>query len=258
MTSLRAIDEDSIPEVDMSGVTRQVWLIKVPKYLAKRMERAQPMQEIGRIQTLVKPSEKSPQIVFNILQELADIPVMDNESDKENATEIPIEHKFSVSRLDNQSMVLFSEDRETRVVSLEGRVTQKGDCRPVMSTNLIAMNQLRAKRATQPSRRVKQLDRTITVFKPVSKPTIKKEEPIRKVKLDRDQLKDTVFRAFEKHQYYHLKDLQLLTGQPLYYLKAVVRELCDYNTKAPNKYLWELKPEFRHYSNDGTNDRGWA
>ena len=31
------------------------------------------------------------------------------------------------------------------------------------------------------------------------------------------------------------------------YLKEILREVCVYNTKAPHKNMWQLRPEYRHY-----------
>lgn len=31
------------------------------------------------------------------------------------------------------------------------------------------------------------------------------------------------------------------------YLKEILREVCLYNTRAPHKNMWQLKPEYRHY-----------
>ncbi len=37
------------------------------------------------------------------------------------------------------------------------------------------------------------------------------------------------------------------------YLKEILKEICHYNMKAPHRYMWELKPEYRHYkSQDAT------
>lgn len=32
------------------------------------------------------------------------------------------------------------------------------------------------------------------------------------------------------------------------YLKTILKEIGHYNTKNPHKNMWELKPEYRHYS----------
>lgn len=61
---------------------------------------------------------------------------------------------------------------------------------------------------------------------------------------------DMLFNAFEKHQYYNIKDLVTLTNQPISYLKEILKELCEYSVKNPHKNTWHLKPEYRHYSVD--------
>ena len=32
------------------------------------------------------------------------------------------------------------------------------------------------------------------------------------------------------------------------FLKEILKEICIYNMKAPHKNMWELKPEYAHYS----------
>lgn len=59
---------------------------------------------------------------------------------------------------------------------------------------------------------------------------------------------DLLFNAFEKHQFYNIKDLVTLTNQPISYLKEILKEYCEYSVKNPHKNTWHLKPEFRHYS----------
>jgi len=59
-----------------------------------------------------------------------------------------------------------------------------------------------------------------------------------------------LFAAFEKHQYYNIKDLVKITKQPVTYLKEILKEICVYNMKNPHKNTWELKPEYRCYKSD--------
>lgn len=87
---------------------------------------------------------------------------------------------------------------------------------------------------------------------------------------------EMLFSAFEKHQYYNLKDLVRITNQPVVservefktyhgqqfkfnqtsfvllqgYLKEVLKEVCNYCVKNPHKNMWELKPEYRHYKEE--------
>ena len=60
-------------------------------------------------------------------------------------------------------------------------------------------------------------------------------------------VQEKLFAAFEKHQYYNIKDLVKITRQPVPYLKEILNELCKYNAREPHKHTWELKPEYRHY-----------
>lgn len=62
-----------------------------------------------------------------------------------------------------------------------------------------------------------------------------------------------LFAAFEKHQYYNIKDLVKITQQPIVYLKEILTEVCNYNLKNPHKNMWELKPEYRHYKEQSTS-----
>ncbi|GFS79365.1 general transcription factor IIF subunit 2 [Trichonephila clavipes] len=80
----------------------------------------------------------------------------------------------------------------------------------------------------------------------------KKKAEGRKARDDKDKVMDMLFAAFEKHQYYNIKDLEKITKQPVPYLKEILKEICNYNAKNPHKSTWELKPEYRHYK--GSDD----
>ncbi|KAH7961872.1 hypothetical protein HPB52_012980 [Rhipicephalus sanguineus] len=108
-------------------------------------------------------------------------------------------------------------------------------------------------KASQPVRQVKQLDRIVQNYKPVAdhKHNLefeqKKKAEGKKAREDKEKVLDMLFSAFEKHQYYNIKDLEKITRQPVPYLKEILKEICNYNAKNPHKNMWELKPEYRHY-----------
>ena len=98
------------------------------------------------------------------------------------------------------------------------------------------------------------MDRTpATVRKPITQTKEygehekKKREQGKRARGDREEVLDLLFTAFQQHQYYNFRDLVHKTKQPPAYLKEILREVCVYNTKAPHKNMWELKPEYRHY-----------
>jgi len=79
-------------------------------------------------------------------------------------------------------------------------------------------------------------------------PERKRKEDGKRVRASREEVLEMLFSAFEKHQYYSLKDLIQLTEQPQVHLKNVLRDVCNYNLKNPHKNMYELKPEYRHYA----------
>lgn len=237
--------ETLVANVDLSSVRRKVWLVKVPKYLSERIRRAPPMEEIGAI----KMSDDESQFFFNISQRMAETNDSDYE-DCENLTHLPIEHKFFISKVDTQNMILFSHTDDMKKTQIEGTIAHKGELCPVVCDHYLNLYKERVKRMAEPKRTIKQLDRSVTVFKPITNvaPIKQKESPIKKFRKDRETVRNMLFELFEKHQYYRIKDLERLTRQPIHYLKEVMREMCLYNTKYPHQYMWQLRPEFVHYS----------
>ena len=84
----------------------------------------------------------------------------------------------------------------------------------------------------------------------------KRKEDGKKFRSSREEVYSMLFKAFEKHQYYNVKDLVNITQQPVSYLKEIMREICNYCMKPPYKSMWELKPEYRHYASSGDNFSG--
>ncbi|KAA0195199.1 hypothetical protein HAZT_HAZT003586 [Hyalella azteca] len=139
-------------------------------------------------------------------------------------------------------------------VSLEGKIIQKFECQPVMDADYVRLKQEVMRAAATPLRTSIAIDRPINVFKPISRHQHTLEDRDRSsnvnknFRADRDKVLEMIFAAFEKHQYYNIKDLQKITKQPITFLKEILTEVCSYNMKAPHRNTWELKPEYRHYT----------
>jgi transcription initiation factor TFIIF subunit beta len=103
-----------------------------------------------------------------------------------------------------------------------GKIQQRLECRPLVSDlSYIHLKRDEIKRATQPVRSVKQLTGVVNNYKPVAdhKHNIEYEERKKaegkKTRDDKDKVTEMLFAAFEKHQYYNLKDLVKITNQPV-------------------------------------------
>ncbi|XP_066266699.1 general transcription factor IIF subunit 2-like isoform X1 [Branchiostoma lanceolatum] len=180
---------------------------------------------------------------------------------------LPRHHKLVFSGVNNQSIMVFSQTRRADeagsssngALSLEGKVAHRVDCRPVGGENYMKLKKLQVLDAMTPVRTTMQLHRAVTNnYKPVSNHANnleverRKKEDGKRSRADPEKVQEMLFSAFEKHQYYNIKDLVEITKQPIQYLKEVLKEIATYNLKAPHKNTWELKPEYRHYKGGET------
>ncbi|KAG2778785.1 hypothetical protein JG687_00009088 [Phytophthora cactorum] len=67
----------------------------------------------------------------------------------------------------------------------------------------------------------------------------------KKIKMSKDELKNLVFHHFEEREYWPLKELNYHCRQPESMLKEVLKEICVYHRKGPNKSCYELKPQYK-------------
>lgn len=93
---------------------------------------------------------------------------------------IPAEHKFVISDIAHQTLAIFSQGKsidllpkitfvdESKNLALEGKVVQKGECRPIGDANYMKLKKESIRIASQPTKVVQKLDRAINNFKPIN------------------------------------------------------------------------------------------
>ncbi|XP_032232426.1 general transcription factor IIF subunit 2 isoform X2 [Nematostella vectensis] len=181
---------------------------------------------------------------------------------------VPRDFKLLMSKVEQPLVVLSegpsgAEDEEmTEKLAVEGRVVQRADCRPLNPSNDYFLHKRKSIQvASKPARQAQQLKKIVTnAYKPVSDHKMnieykkKKKDEGKRARATEEDVKASLFSAFEQHQYYNLKDLVHKTQQPIVYLKSILKEIAQYNTKNPHKNMWELKPEYRHYGKN-TEDK---
>ncbi|CAH1984926.1 unnamed protein product [Acanthoscelides obtectus] len=250
-------------DLDLSNANRGVWLVKVPKYVAERWEKSPSDMEVGKLKITKSPGQKA-QVSLTLSSAILNL----NEPGQES---IPKDHRLDVSTVTQQTLGVFSHVilillfpatnndaviPETEKLFMEGKIVQKLECRPYADNCYMKLKLESIRKASLPARQIKQLDRVVQTFKPVSdhKNNIeyieRKKAEGKKARDDKDAVLEMLFAAFEKHQYYNIKDLVKITKQPITYLKEILKEVCNYNLKNPHKNMWELKPEYRHYKQD--------
>ncbi|CAH1245396.1 GTF2F2 [Branchiostoma lanceolatum] len=247
-------------DLDCKGSSNNLWLVKVPKYMSNKWMTVED-GEVGTLKINRRPGAPKPEVIFSLKEELA------QKDDGKGSSEAPREHKFVLSGTAGQPMGVFSQtsaadeagSSSNGALSLEGKVAHRVDCRPVGGENYMKLKKLQVLDAMTPMRTTMQLHRAVTNnYKPVSNHANnleverRKKEDGKRSRADPEKVQEMLFSAFEKHQYYNIKDLVEITKQPIQYLKEVLKEIATYNLKAPHKNTWELKPEYRHYKGGET------
>uniref|UniRef100_A0A669EBP1 General transcription factor IIF subunit 2 n=2 Tax=Oreochromis TaxID=8139 RepID=A0A669EBP1_ORENI len=264
-------------EVDLTGAKQNtgVWLVKVPKYLSQQWAKATGRGEVGKLRICKKGNQGKPEVSFTLNEELT---VIDGIEDK--TVSAPREHPFTMQSVGGQTLAVFTETSSERSdgsssgsgagtgpdkITLEGVVVQRAECRPAVSESYMSyMNErglLQIEESSKPARLSQQLDKAVTNnYKPVANHDYnreyerKKKEEGKRARADKQQVLDMLFSAFEKHQYYNIKDLVDITKQPVIYLKEILRDIGIYNVKGTHKNTWELRPEYRHYQGEEKTD----
>ncbi|KAM6943431.1 general transcription factor IIF subunit 2-like isoform 1-T1 [Xenentodon cancila] len=263
-------------EVDLTGAKQNtgVWLVKVPKYLSQQWAKATGRGEVGKLRICKKGNQGKAEVSFTLNEELTVIEGLDK------TVSAPREHPFTMQSVGGQTLAVFTENSSGQSeersdgsnsgsgagsgpdkIAFEGVVVQRAECRPAVSENYMKLKRLQIEESSKPIRLSQQLSKPVTSnYKPVANHDYNREyekqkkEEGKRTRADKQQVLDMLFSAFEKHQYYNIKDLVDITQQPVIYLKEILRDIGIYNVKGTHKNTWELKPEYRHYQNDEKTD----
>ncbi|XP_068595243.1 general transcription factor IIF subunit 2 isoform X3 [Brachionichthys hirsutus] len=244
-------------EVDLTGAKQNmgVWLVKVPKYLAQQWEKATGRGDVGKLRICKNGNQGKAEVSFTLDEELT---VIQGLEDK--AVSAPRDHPFTMQTVGGQTLAVFTENSSDKI-ALEGVVVQRAECRPAVSDSYMRLKRLQIEESSKPVRLSQQLQNPVTNnYKPVANHSYnleyerKKKEEGKRARADKHQVLDMLFSAFEKHQYYNIKDLVDITKQPVIYLKEILRDIGVYNVKGTHKNTWELRPEYRHYQGEEKTD----
>ncbi|XP_054442331.1 general transcription factor IIF subunit 2 isoform X1 [Pteronotus mesoamericanus] len=271
-------------ELDLTGAKQNtgVWLVKVPKYLSQQWAKAPGRGEVGKLR--IAKNQGRTEVSFTLNEDLANIHDIGG---KPASVSAPREHPFVLQSVGGQTLTVFTESSSVCLptcrcpsrrseasaatgwasmgwedkLSLEGIVVQRAECRPAASENYMRLKRLQIEESSKPVRLSQQLDKAVTTnYRPVANHQYnieyerKKKEDGKRARADKQYVLDMLFSAFEKHQYYNLKDLVDITKQPVGYLKEILKEIGIQNVKGIHKNTWELKPEYRHYQGEEKSD----
>ncbi|XP_039602240.1 general transcription factor IIF subunit 2 [Polypterus senegalus] len=229
--------------------------LDVPKYLSQQWAKATGRGEVGKLK--IAKNQGKTEVSFTLNEELTDIQEI---GDKPASVKAPRDHPFTMQSVGGQTLAVFTESSSEKL-ALEGTVVQRAECRPAVNEHYMKLKRLQIEESSKPVRLSQQLEKVVTTnYKPVANHAHnveyekKKKEDGKRARADKQQVLEMLFSAFEKHQYYNIKDLVDITKQPVIYLKEILREIGIYNVKGTHKNTWELKPEYRHYQGEEKSD----
>ena len=246
--------------VDANGQL-DVWLVKVPKYIANNWNNSAPKTELGKL-------KRGPDGSFDFtLNERLD------KAKTDSTEKLPSQYKLTLNPITHQKMVILSQTQDTPVqtnppsgssnpassandkISFMGDVNLRGELRTKGDTFYMNLKTSSIRERAKPTRVTQILEKAVITYKPRGANQLAHEADLRKrkdeakktMREDKEIVLNRLYKAFEKQQYYNIKDLVRLTNQPLPYLKEILKEICIYCSKSTHKNMWELKPEYRHY-----------
>uniref|UniRef100_A0A8C1DAF9 General transcription factor IIF subunit 2 n=2 Tax=Cyprinus carpio TaxID=7962 RepID=A0A8C1DAF9_CYPCA len=156
-----------------------------------------------------------------------ELTVVQCSGEKVSSVRSPREHPFTVQMVGGQTLAVFTETSGDPAglgpAHSAGMVVHRAESRPARCVFIYSHNVKYEKR---------------------------KKEEAKCARADKQKVLEVLFSAFEKHQYYNIRDLVDITKQPLIYLKEILWEIGVYNSRGPLKSTWELKPEYRHYEEE--------
>ncbi|KAL0265991.1 UNVERIFIED_CONTAM: hypothetical protein PYX00_011708 [Menopon gallinae] len=201
-------------ETDKSSIS--VWLVKLPSFLAEKIAEITGEQTIGEI--LISPSAKDAPatIQFQLSQELI-------------SQGLPVDYSLSFTDKTDKLYVLKDDGDRHRV---EGALVK----RPPSTIKVI--NYLREGRQSEKFGSVSELEYLARKRKKILQ--AKKRE-----RLEKNEVIDILFKAFEKYPAWTARDLADFSGQPVAFIQEILPEICVLNKK-DYKNLYELKPEYKY------------
>lgn len=238
--------------LDLSGAKHDLWLVKVPKGLATKWLNAPEDGAVGKLRLTKNGGRTDVTYTMDPTLEQTEIP---------GTKAVPSQHKFVLQGVGQQNLAVFSLSSRAPKVgekrSVEGRIVQRVDCRPVISDKYMQLKKAQMIDACRPNRTTRQLASAVkSVYKPVAiteeekADRLRKKEQGKKIRMEKEELQQKLFEAFEKHQYYSIKDLRNITLQPTSFLSEVLREIGVYSQHPDHRNMWELKEEYRHHKTD--------
>jgi transcription initiation factor TFIIF subunit beta len=241
-TQGKMVADTKATSVDLGNAERKVWLVKMPDFVYNKLIDLEGGEvEVGSVRIYNSVPEGSPRVLIRLDQ-------------GGPCGNLPSEYELKVSKA-QQQMYMFSEDDNNEAKSIEGKVEQECQMKPMLNQGYRQMLYSRTQEANMPARSVQYVDafaspvglglpQYVNENVLIERFNKRGSSDLRRERLPHGELLNLLFHQFERQPHLSLQQLIDLTHQPVQYLKEVLSEIAIYNTRGPFKNFYEVRPEF--------------
>ncbi|EXB80108.1 General transcription factor IIF subunit 2 [Morus notabilis] len=239
--------------LDTSKAERAVWLLKCPPIVSRSLQKSPYFSSSSSCDSSSLPIAK---VVLSIDPlNPSDATKFTMELDGTESGNSPKSYCMDMYT-DFVPMSVFSESSKGNL-SVEGKILHKFDMKP-HDDNIENYGKLcreRTKQYMTRMRQIKVIDNDngarmrpmpgmLSIASDKKKMTTKGSDT-RRIRRDRREMEEIMFKLFERQPNRSLRQLIHETDQPEQFLKELLKDLCVYNNKGANQGTYELKPEYR-------------
>ncbi|EPZ32701.1 Transcription initiation factor IIF, beta subunit domain-containing protein [Rozella allomycis CSF55] len=223
---------------DSKALNRRVWLVKLPKSLAEKWNTLpQNNVELGTLRFGDTKMDGSQDISLT----LSNIPQHEG---------IPKEFSFENGSRKDINMHVLRLDDQGNPIGIQGVIDREIVLKPSRTQDVASILKRETLEAMKPKRKIVEVDVVkdkVGFVKPIAYTQDYLNKQLQEGKRDRlpkEHVLNQLFKAFEKHPYWALKDLVRTTNQPVTYIKELLNEICVINSRGPYKNLYQLRQDF--------------
>ncbi|KAM0674994.1 General transcription factor IIF subunit 2 [Gurleya vavrai] len=200
-----------------------VWLVKFPVFLSQGILNLQSETEIGTIEVIDKSINLKLSPMLNAL---------------------PKEYSIKIEDITKHMYVIKSDSWVTKV---EGRLVKDCNVIPVINKQYIEFKKNSIKEIKKELQNIELRDVThdTNEIDNMAKRRKKLLMEKKRERLDKNEVMDIIFRAYETSESFTTKEIADYCGQPIAYMQEILPEISIMNKK-DQRNAWFLKDEYKH------------
>lgn len=219
-----------------------VWLVKLPPFLAEKIMELTDEYTVGEI-VILAPTEEAPSTIqFKLSKEL-------------ETQGFPVD--YALNFIDKAERLYVMKDEGNEAFKMEGYINKEIFINPVLNEKYFSFvkERVSAKKVQSTTKVINYLREgrqgerfgSVSELEYLARKRKKILQSKKRERLEKNEAIDILFKAFEKHSAWTVRDLADFSGQPVAFIQEILPEICVLNKK-DYKNMYELKPEYKSQS----------